>query len=150
MAICKIQGNAEKQQGIYYEFDSSDEPLGVGGMGKVYKGLCINEITGQTKKVAIKFMYSDLPPHAIERARREASIRIKNENLVEMLGFIETEETNVLGEITHRYHVVSELLEGVMLDDLLQGNLNDRYGNPVPFAQKLYSDFQKRRISLCN
>ena len=143
MAICKIQGNAEKQQGIYYEFDSSDEPLGVGGMGKVYKGLCINEITGQTKKVAIKFMYSDLPPHAIERARREASIRIKNENLVEMLGFIETEETNVLGEITHRYHVVSELLEGVMLDDLLQGNLNDRYGNPVPFAQKLYSDFQK-------
>lgn len=143
MAICKIQGNAEKQQGIYYEFDSSDEPLGVGGMGKVYKGLCVNEITGQTKKVAIKFMYSDLPPHAIERARREASIRIKNENLVEMLGFIETEETNVLGEITHRYHVVSELLEGVMLDDLLQGNLNDRYGNPVPFAQKLYSDFQK-------
>lgn len=143
MAIYRIQGKAEEQKGIYYEFDSSEEPLGIGGMGKVYKGLCVNEATGVTKKVAIKFMYSDLPPHAIERARREASIQIRNENLVEMLGFIETEEKGPLGDVQHRYHVVSELLEGVMLDDLLQGKLTDRNGEIVPFAQKLYSDFQK-------
>ena len=143
MAICKIQGKAEKQQGIYYKFYSSEEPLGVGGMGKVYKGLCVNEITGQTKKVAIKFMYEDLPPDAIKRARREASIRIRNENLVEMLGFIETDEKSVLGEDKHRYHVVSELLEGIMLDDLLQGKLTDQNGKVVPFAQKLYNDYQK-------
>lgn len=143
MAIYKIQGKEEEQKGIYYEFDSSEEPLGVGGMGKVYKGLCVNEATGVSKKVAIKFMYSDLPPHAIERARREAAIQIRNENLVEMLGFIESEEKDVLGEMKPRYHVVSELLEGVMLDDLLQGKLTDRNGEIVPFAQKLYNDFQK-------
>lgn len=143
MAIYKIQGHAEKQQGIYYEFDSSEEPLGIGGMGKVYKGQCVNEKNGQRKQVAIKFMYDDLPAQAIERARREAAIRIHHDNLVEMLGFIETEEKGPLGEVKNRYHVVSELLEGVMLDDLLLGKLEDRNGNIVPFAQKLYNDFQK-------
>ena len=143
MARYKIQGTAEKQQGIYYEFDPSEEPLGVGGMGKVYKGLCVSEKTGMTKWVAIKFMYDDLPPQAIERARREAAIRIHHDNLVEMLGFIETDERGPLGETKHRYHVVSELLEGVMLDDLLLGKLTDRNGNLVPYAQKLYNDFQK-------
>ena len=143
MARYKIQGTAEKQQGIYYEFDPSEEPLGVGGMGKVYKGLCVSEKTGMTKWVAIKFMYDDLPPQAIERARREAAIRIHHDNLVEILGFIETDERGPLGETKHRYHVVSELLEGVMLDDLLLGKLTDRNGNLVPYAQKLYNDFQK-------
>ena len=143
MAKYKIQGKTERQQGIYYEFDPSEEPLGVGGMGKVFKGLCVNERNGMTKWVAIKFMYDDLPPQAIERARREAAIQIHNENLVEMLGFIETDERGPLGEIKHRYHVVSELLEGVMLDDLLQGKLTDRNGYLVPYAQRLYNDFQK-------
>ena len=63
-------------------------------MGKVYKGRCVDERTGMYKEVAIKFMFSDLPEHAIERARREASIRLRNDNLVEMLGFIETTEKN--------------------------------------------------------
>ena len=143
MARYKIQGKAEQLQGIYYEFDPSEEPLGVGGMGKVYKGLCVNEKNGLTKWVAIKFMYDDLPPQAIERARREAAIRIHHDNLVEMLGFIETDERGPLGETKHRYHVVSELLEGVMLDDLLIGKLTDRNGILVPYAQKLYNDFQK-------
>ncbi|MBR1800916.1 MAG: serine/threonine protein kinase [Bacteroidaceae bacterium] len=143
MAVYKIQGNSERQRGIFYEFDSEEEPLGVGGMGKVYRGRCVDERMGSTRQVAIKFMYDDLPPQVIERARREASIQIRHENLVEMLGFIETEETNVLGEVRKHYHVVSELLEGVMLDDLLQGRRQDRYGQPLPFAEKLYNDYQR-------
>lgn len=143
MAVYKIQGKAERLKGIFYEFDSSEEPLGVGGMGKVYKGRCVDERTGSTRLVAIKFMYDDLPPQVIERARREASIQIRHENLVEMLGFIETEDTNVIGEKRKHYHVVSELLEGVMLDDLLQGKRLDRRGQPMPFAEKLYNDFQR-------
>ena len=35
MAIIKLQGDKEKQQGIYYEFDDTSTPLGEGGMGKV-------------------------------------------------------------------------------------------------------------------
>ena len=142
MAIYKIQGKEEKRKGIYYEFDSEDKPLGEGGMGKVYKGRCVDEKTGISHDVAIKFMFSDLPPYAIEKARREASIHFRHDNLVEMLGFIETESKNVLGETIQHYHVVSELLEGVALDKLFEGKLTDQEGKFVPYAQKLFKDYQ--------
>lgn len=146
MSIIRLQGDKEKQKRIYYEFDADDAPLGEGGMGKVYKGACVDERTGVPKAVAIKFMFSDLPEHAIERARREASIQLHNDNLVEMLGFIETTEFNVMGEAVKRYHVVSELLEGVMLDDLLQGKVSDQLGQIIPFAEELYRDMVNDRF----
>lgn len=141
MPIIKLQGKEEKSQGIYYEFDFADEPLGVGGMGKVYKGRRIVQATRSCTDVAIKFMFDDLPQSVIERARREASIQIHNENLVEMLGFIQIDEELPSGEVHERYHVVSELLDGVMLDNLLKGIVTDRYGTVIPFAQKLYTDY---------
>lgn len=145
MSIYRLQGLAEKRKGIYYEFDSEDEPLGRGGMGVVYKGRCVDNSNGITREVAVKFLYDDMPSASkaaiIERARREASIQIRHDNLVEMLGFIETESKGVLGESQKHYHVVSELLEGVMLDDLLAGKVTDAYGNVIPFAQKLHQDY---------
>lgn len=146
MAIIRLQGDRERENRFYYEFDSEDRPLGEGGMGKVYKGRRIDEQSGMSKDVAIKFLFSELPDHAIERARREASIQLRNDNLVEMLGFIETSQKNVIGEIVRRYHVVSELLEGVMLDDLLQGKITDPKGNIVPYAEKLYRDYQNNPL----
>ena len=143
MSLYKIQGKAEKRKGIYYEFDSEDVPLGEGGMGKVYKGRCVDEHTGSARNVAIKFMYSDLPPYAIEKARREAAIQFRHDNLIEMLGFIETEEKGVLGDVFHRYHVVSELLEGVSLDSLFEGRLTDQQGHFVPFAEKMFKDYKQ-------
>ncbi len=143
MSLYKIQGKAERQKGIYYEFNSEDTPLGEGGMGKVYKGRCVDESTGKSRDVAVKFMYSDLPPYAIEKARREASIQFRHPNLVEMLGFIETESRSPIGETVHHYHVVSELLVGVSLDSLFEGKLTDQQGHVVPFAEKLYKDYQQ-------
>lgn len=143
MSLYHIQGNAEKAAGIYYEFNSDEQPLGEGGMGKVYKGRCINEQTGQSRLVAVKFLYSDLPPYAIEKARREAAIQLKHANLIEMLGFIETESKTVLGEIERHYHVVSELLQGVTLDCLFEGKLTDQEGRPVPYAEKLHKDYKQ-------
>lgn len=143
MSLFKIQGKSEKQRGVYYEFDPDEEPLGIGGMGKVYKGRCVNERTQTVRNVAIKFMYSDMPPYAIEKARREAAIHFRHDNLIEMLGFIETESRGVLGEVQHHYHVVSELLEGVSLDHLINGKLVDQKGVPVPYAEKLYKDYQQ-------
>ena len=105
MSVIRLQGEAEKKKGIYFQLDSEDEPIGVGGMGQVFKGICVNERTGVTRPVAIKFMYDDLPPQAIERARREASIQLRNDNLVEMLGFIEIDETTALGEVKKHFHV---------------------------------------------
>ena len=90
----RLQGDSEKKKGIYYQVDSSEEPIGIGGMGRVFKGVCINEKTGTSKPVAIKFMYDDLPAQAVERARREASIQLRNDNLIEMLGFIEQKSKN--------------------------------------------------------
>ncbi len=142
MAIIKLQGDAERRKGIYYEVDSSQEPIGEGGTGKVFEGLCVNEHTGETRPVAIKFMFSDLSEQIVERARREASIQLRNDNLVEMLGFIET-ETYQGNRLTKHYHVVSELLHGVMLADLFNGRCVDAKGREVPYAKKLLNIFIK-------
>ena len=141
MAIVTLQGEIEKRNGIYYQVDSSDEPIGVGGMGQVYKGICVNERTGATRPVAIKFMFDDLPAQAIERAKREASIQLRNDNLVEMLGFIEINEQTPSGVVKH-YHVVSELLNGVSLYDIFEGKTTDRNGEDVPYAVKLAQDYK--------
>ena len=142
MSVIRLQGKAEKKKGIYFQLDSEDEPIGVGGMGQVFKGICVNERTGVTRPVAIKFMYDDLPPQAIERARREASIQLRNDNLVEMLGFIEIDETTALGEVKKHFHVVSELLTGVSLSDIFEGKTQDRDGEDVAYAVKLQQDFK--------
>lgn len=142
MPLITIQGAAEKRRGIYYQVDSADQPIGVGGMGQVFKGICVDETTGTTREVAIKFVYSDLPPQALERARREASIQLRNDNLIEMLGFIELDEPQPDGTVARRYHVVSELLTGVSLSDLLEGKTKDRNGEDVPFAVKMLQDYR--------
>ena len=142
MAVVRLQGESEKLRGIYYQVESSSTPIGAGGMGQVFQGLCVNEITGATRPVAIKFMFDDLPPQAIERARREASIQLHNDNLIEMLGFIETCEKSPFGKEIKRYHVVSELLSGVSLDDLLKGKTTDQYGQENAFAVNLLQEFR--------
>lgn len=142
MSIIKLQGEIERRKRIYYQVDSSDEPIGIGGMGQVYKGICVDENTGSTRQVAIKFMYDDLPSHAIERARRESSIQLRNDNLVEMLGFIEMEERMSTGEVKKHFHVVSELLNGVSLSDILEGKTTDRDGEDVAYAVKMLQDYK--------
>ncbi len=141
MAIIRLQGQQEKEAGIYFEVDSASVPIGEGGMGKVYQGKCVNKKTGETRPVAIKFLFMDLPEQAIERARREASIRLRNDNLVEMLGFIETDE-NRDGKIVKHYHVVSELLHGVSLSDILQGKCEDPNGKEIPYARTLLDEYK--------
>ncbi len=145
MAIIRLQGDKEKSLGIYYEVNTECEPLGAGGMGQVYKGSRVEQATGVCKDVAIKFLFDDLPQHIIDRARREASIQIQNENLVEMFGFVETTEIAPSGEIKPRYHVVSELLNGVMLYDLLRGTTTNRVGEEIAFAKELYDLYQNER-----
>lgn len=146
MSLIYIQGEEEKQRHIHYEVDPELPSLGEGGMGQVLKGVQVNEDNGVRKDVAIKFLFEDLPAHAIERARREASIQIHNENLVEMFGFIEVVENPQSARPVKRYHVVSELLQGVMLFDLLNGKTTDKNGNEVPFAQELYAKYQNDRF----
>lgn len=130
----RIQDSNGIKGHYYYEVDAESKPLGVGGMGKVLRGLRINEDTGTRKEVAVKFLYSDLPPHVIERARRESSVHIQHENLVEMIDFVQIVDTNGV----QRNHVVSEFLHGVILSDLLKGNVVDYNDEEISFAANLY------------
>jgi serine/threonine-protein kinase len=141
MPLIKLQSEVEQQQGIFYEYDSSDTQLGEGGMGKVYKGWRVDMRSGQRREVAIKFLYSDLPPHVIARARREASVQLRNDSLIEMLGFVEIHGNDVIGQSIVRYHVVSEYLHGVNLDAVLNGKVTDYKGEVIPFAQELYGKY---------
>lgn len=145
MAIIKLKGTSAHDKHIYYEFDTASEPLGEGGMGKVYRGRQISELTGVSRDVAIKFMFDGLPQSVIDRARREASIRIASENLVEMMDFIETTTEGPNHTVYAHYHVVSELLTGIMLADLLNGVTTTKDGRPITFAQNLYRMYQEDR-----
>lgn len=142
MALIKLQGEEERRAHIYYEFDSAEGLLGVGGMGDVYRGVCVNELTLGRTPVAIKYIRPCINYQlVVEHARREASIRIKHENLMEMKGFIEVSQRNVLQEVKKSYYVVSELLDGVSLDAVLKGQLCGMDGREIPYARKLYTDY---------
>ena len=118
MSIIILQGKEEKAQRIHYEVDSSLPALGEGGMGQVRRGVRVDEKTGLKSDVAIKFLFEDLSEKAIARARREASVRIHNENLVEMFGFVEvvgiTKKVDVAGCASHGSRV--ERGEGLTFD----------------------------------
>lgn len=150
MLIKRLQGQLEKRNGYYYEFDMHSKPLGEGGMGVVYKGFKIYEATGNRNVVAIKAMFDALPPEVYERAEREASIRLRNENLVEMLGFISEIEIDPYGMQKNKYYVVSEYLNGVVLSDLLTGQFKDKDGIEIAYAKQLYTDYvsEKEKISI--
>lgn len=139
MPIIRLQGEEEFRHHIHYELDTNLEPIGVGGMGRVYKGMQVDEHSGMKRPVAIKIMYDGLSLSTYERARREAAMRFHNDNLVEMLGFLETQETGAYGNTTHRFYVISELIEGVTLSELMKGKTTDHNGQGVPFAEKLLS-----------
>lgn len=136
MALVNIAGENEKSMGIHYEVDFDQKPIGFGGMGTVMKGVRVEEKTGVRIDVAIKFLFDDLPQNAVDRARREASIQLQNDNLVRMYGFVETHDGGV-----QRLHVVSELLDGIMLHDFLKGSIVNHEGQSVPFFENLYAKY---------
>ena len=138
MLIKKIQGKQEERNGYHYEFDMHSQPIGKGGMGVVYKGFKIYDVTGVRQVVAIKAMNDGLPFDVYERAEREASIRLRNENLVEMLGFISETEIDPYGQKKNKYYVVSEYLNGIVISDLLTGQFKDIDGIEIPYAKQLY------------
>lgn len=146
MSVLFIQGQEEKAQRIHYEVDTSLPTLGEGGMGQVRRGVRIDEKTGVKSDVAIKFLFEDLSENAVARARREASVRIHNENLVEMFGFVELDVPQKGRGAVKRYHVVSELLEGVMLYDVIKGKTTDREGKEVAYARELYQMYCNERF----
>ncbi len=146
MNIIKLQGEAEKRSGIYYEYDVDATPLGEGGMGRVFKGFRVVERTGERIPVAIKAIYDNIPERVVERARREANIQLDNDNLIRMYGFVETISLYEGGTKSKvHYHVIMELLVGVTLEDIMNGVTSDQNGMQIPFAAELYSQYTQNR-----
>lgn len=147
MRIKSIQGDKEKQGRIHYEFDMDSQPIGEGGMGVVYRGVKIDENTGIKTDVAIKVLHEGLLDEVYARAEREASIQIKHTNLIEMYGLISEFEVDRYGVRRTRHYVISELLLGVDLSDLLTGKFDNSDGNENVYAKTVYSKYLKDRKS---
>lgn len=140
-----LQGDKESKLGIHYEFDMDSRPLGEGGMGIVYRGVKVDEKTGLRTDVAIKVLHEGLPSEVYARAEREASIQIRHINLIQMYGLISEYATDKYGVKHIRYYVISELLHGVGLSDLLDGTFINSDGSKNEFAKQLYERYLEQR-----
>lgn len=96
-----------------YIFDPYDlsTKIGDGGMGIVFRG----RDTISDNLVAIKVIYRELAqnPNNVERAQKEAKLGINHPNIIKMLDFIEQNGI---------YHIVSEYLQGVTLEQHITRN----------------------------
>lgn len=149
MNVIRIIGEAERQQGVYYEYDRDSAPLGEGGMGRIYQGFRVDISGGYRTPVAIKAIHDNISrdPQLIERAMREASIQIEHENLLRMYGFIQNVEYDSVHDVNvMRYYMVMERLVGVNLDQILNGVIYDRSGMMIPYAGELYQLYTTNRI----
>lgn len=145
MQIKRIQSDSDRRNRIYYEFDLDSSPIGEGGMGVVYCGVKVDQTTGVRTDVAIKMLHEDLPDEVYARAEREASIQIKHTNLVEMFGLISEYEIDRFGTKKTRHYLISELLHGIDLSDVLNGKFDNKDGSENTFAKNLYNKYLRNR-----
>lgn len=145
MRIKRIQSENDKRLYQYYEFDIDSKPIGQGGMGVVYRGVKVDEKSGIRTEVAIKVLHDDLPEEVYARAEREASIQIKHINLVEMHGLITEYEIDHFGRNISHHYLISELLHGLDLSDLLKGEFENTDSTENTYAKKLFNDYIHNR-----
>ncbi len=132
----------DKDKRYQYVVNSDLPPIGKGGMGTVYRGVRIDTANpSQKRDVAIKFIHDGLDAQVIERERRTANIRIQSDNVVEMMGFI-TMTVNTSQGLKTRYFVVSELLNGVSLLNLVKGVTTDVQGKNFDYAKMMLQRYR--------
>ena len=137
--IVKIQGVAELQNQIYYDYDTDSIPLGQGGMGIVYQGRCFKvDNPNEYIPVAVKLI-TNTSREMIERAMRESSIQIDHPNLLRMYGFIPNMEIDpYTHEMKPKYYIIMECLDGVSLENMLEGVFFAINGSDIGSARELY------------
>lgn len=104
--------------GEWYGYNPNLQPLGSGAMGTVYIGFRCS--TGERIAVKrVKDVYAN--NYAIrERAKQEASLAFRHQNLVEMIGYCECAPT------TGPIFILSKFVSGITLDEHVKRNLEGR------------------------
>lgn len=139
-----LQGIDEIKNEIHYEVDE-EKDLGKGGMGHVYFGYRIDDKHGTRSEVAVKEVLGTLDNETVRRAHREASIRLRNDNLVEMYGLVKAKYIDDNGIPVSRLFIVSEYLYGVTLLDLMNGKVCDKSGKVIAKAQEFLNLYREKR-----
>lgn len=116
--------------GEWYCYNPMVEPLGSGAMGTVYLGYrCRNGEKIAVKRV--KDYYAN--NYAIrERAKQEASLAFRHNNLVEMIGYCEYAPNN--GPI----FILSKFVPGTTLGEHVKQNLDDRPDRVEKICHTIY------------
>lgn len=135
----------DKDKRYKYIVPNELPPIGKGGMGTVYRGMRVDtQNPDEKRQVAIKFLYDTLDADVVRREQRTASLRVQHENVLEMLGFVTMTVKTPSGP-RERHFVVSELLDGINLLNLVKGDTNDLNGKPFDFAKMMFQRFRINR-----
>lgn len=103
--------------GEWYCYNPAEEPLGSGAMGTVYMGYrCQNG-----EKIAVKRVKDNFANNKMirERAKQEASLAFRHQNLVEMIGYCEYAPNS--GPI----FILSKFVSGKQIDEHVEEYLKD-------------------------
>lgn len=105
----------ETNDRMRFVYDERKPPLGSGAMGDVYEGLVYNT----KNRVAIKKVKDQFAniPEIRRRAHQEASLMFRHRNLIEMLGYCETNPNS--GPL----YIISNFVQGTNIDKFIQHNL---------------------------
>lgn len=130
------------KEGVYYEYDDQ-HMIGAGGMGVVYFGRRVDNLGNETP-VAIKKINAGIDPHGreMQRARREASIRIRHENLLYMYGMVTMAQKDFMGNTIEDHYVIMEYLNGISLSDFIDGHLALKDKTVPETIQRMYASYK--------
>lgn len=105
--------------GEWFYFDVRDQPLGSGAMGTVYPG---RALANHRQLVAIKKVSSEIENNQKirKRAREEAALAFRHQNMVEMIGYCENHPC--CGPM----FIISKLVQGITIDRYVRMNFENK------------------------